>query len=248
MKSIKGILNMISGPVVTAQDIYANMYDLVRVGNEQLLGEIIQIKGENVIIQVYEDTSNLKPGDPVVNTGRSLSVELGPGLLSSIYDGVQRPLPVLIEQMGNFIKRGVYAPGLDRKKKWEFNAVVKQGDIVKQGDFIGEVEETDGIFHKIMLPIGINGKIKEINSGNYTVEEVIGSLEDGTELKLKTEWPIRKPRPYNKKLIPKLPLITGQRVFDVLFPLVKGGVAAIPGPFGAGKTVSQQQLAKWSDA
>ena len=247
-KDNKGILNRISGPVVTAQDIYANMYDLVRVGNERLMGEVIQIKGENVIIQVYEDTSNLKPGDPVINTGKSLSVEIGPGLLGSIYDGIQRPLPVLITQMGDFIKRGVDAPGLDRQKKWEFKASAKPGDYVKTCDFIGEVIESEGIIHKIMVPYGVEGKIQEINSGVYTVEQIIGKLDNGRELKLMSQWPIRLPRPYGKKLIPSLPLVTGQRVFDAMFPLTKGGVAAIPGPFGAGKTVSQQQLAKWSDA
>ena len=243
-----GILNRISGPVVVAQDIYANMYDLVRVGNEKLMGEVIQIRGENVVIQVYEDTSNLKPGDPVINTGKSLSVELGPGLLSSIYDGIQRPLPVLISAMGDFIKRGVDAPGLDRQRKWEFKAIAKKEDYVKTGDFIGEVVESEGILHKVMIPYGVEGKILEINSGSYTVEEVIGRLDNGRELKLMSQWPIRMPRPYSKKLIPSLPLVTGQRVFDAMFPLAKGGVAAIPGPFGAGKTVSQQQLAKWSDA
>ncbi len=247
-KSNQGKLRRISGPVVIAEDLSANMYDLVKVGKEQLLGEVIQLKEDSVVIQVYEDTSNIKPGDPVENTGRSLSVELGPGLLTSIYDGIQRPLPVLKEKMGDFITRGVSAPGLGREKKWDFKPLVKKGDSVKGGDFIGEVEESPGVMHKIMVPHGKEGQIKSIESGEFTVEEIIGELDNGTELKLMCEWPIRIPRPYTKKLISDTPLVTGQRVFDAFFPLAKGGVAAIPGPFGAGKTVSQQQLAKWSDA
>ena len=201
-----------------------------------------------MIIQVYEDTSGIKPGEPVINTGEPLKVELGPGMLGSIYDGIQRPLPVLIKQMGDFIKRGVDAPGLDYEKKWEFRATSKKGDEVLGGSIIGEVEETSGIIHKILIPPNQKGKISEIKSGKYTVNDVIGKLDSGFELKLKHNWPVRVPRPVSSKLKPEAPLITGQRVFDALFPLAKGGVAAIPGPFGAGKTVSQQQLAKWSDA
>jgi V/A-type H+-transporting ATPase subunit A len=212
------------------------------------MGEVIQIDGEKTIIQVYEDTSGIKPGDPVITTGEPLSVELGPGLLTSIYDGIQRPLPVLRKRMGNFITRGVYAPGLDPKKKWAFKAAAKKGQQVKGGDIIGEVEETEGIIHKIMVPPNVSGTIKELNAGDFTVEDVVGELDSGYQLKLSQHWPVRVSRPVTKKLPPTIPLVTGQRVFDILFPLAKGGVAAIPGPFGSGKTVSQQQLAKWSDA
>ncbi len=248
MAKDKGVLYRIAGPVVVAKGLSAKMFDLVRVGDEKLLGEVIQLDGEKTIIQVYEDTSGLKPGEPVIDTEQALSVELGPGLLTSIYDGIQRPLPVLQEQMGSFIQRGVDAPGLDRKKKWDFKATAKKGEEVKAGQVIGEVQETETITHKILVPPKISGKIKDIKSGKYTVEEVIGTLEDGTELKLMQRWPVRVPRPNEKKLAPSIPLTTGQRVFDVFFPLAKGGAAAIPGPFGAGKTVSQQQLAKWCDA
>ncbi|MBT4824869.1 V-type ATP synthase subunit A [Candidatus Woesearchaeota archaeon] len=244
----KGKLYRIAGPVVVAKGISAGMYDVVRVGNERLMGEVIQIDGEKTVIQVYEDTSGIRPGEPVENTGKSLSVELGPGMLTSIYDGIQRPLPVLVQKMGDFIKRGVDAPGLDYDKKWEFKASVKVGQKVNGGDFIGEVKETQGIIHKIMVPPKVSGKIKSIKSGKFTVNDVVGKLDNGHELKLKQIWPVRVPRPTQKKLAPTMPLLTGQRIFDVLFPLAKGGVAAIPGPFGAGKTVSQQQLAKWCDA
>ncbi|MEM4397541.1 MAG: V-type ATP synthase subunit A [Candidatus Woesearchaeota archaeon] len=246
----KGVLVRIAGPVVVAQGIDAKMYDLVRVGNEGLMGEVIQIDGLNTTIQVYEDTSGIKPGEPVVNTGKPLSVKLGPGLLTSIYDGIQRPLPVLSEKMGSFIQRGVDASGLDENKKWDFKPLVKKGDYVKPGSIIGEVQETETIKHKILVPPypEFEGKISEIKSGKFTVDEVIGKLENNAELKLSHYWPVRVPRKVNEKLAPKMPLLTGQRVFDSLFPLAKGGVAAIPGPFGAGKTVSQQQLAKWSDA
>ncbi len=244
----QGVLFRIAGPVVVAKGIKPRMYDVCRVGNEKLMGEVIQIEGDKVIIQVYEDTSGIKPGEPVINTGEPLKVELGPGMLGSIYDGIQRPLPVLIKQMGDFIKRGVDAPGLDYEKKWEFKATSKKGDEVLGGSIIGEVEETSGIIHKILIPPNQKGKISDIKSGKYIVNDVIGKLDNGFELKLKHNWPVRVPRPVSSKLKPEAPLITGQRVFDALFPLAKGGVAAIPGPFGAGKTVSQQQLAKWSDA
>ncbi|MBI2101800.1 V-type ATP synthase subunit A [Candidatus Woesearchaeota archaeon] len=244
----KGVLYRIAGPVVVAKGIKPRMYDVCRVGNEKLMGEVIQIEGEKTIIQVYEDTSGIKPGEPVVNTGEPLKVELGPGMLGSIYDGIQRPLPVLIKQMGDFIKRGVDAPGLDYAKKWDFRAVVKSGEQVAGGSIIGEIEENPGIMHKILVPPNQKGKIAEIKSGKFTVNDVIGKLDNGFELKLKHNWPVRAARPVSSKLKPEAPLITGQRIFDALFPLAKGGVAAIPGPFGAGKTVSQQQLAKWSDA
>lgn len=244
----KGVLYRIAGPVVVAKGIKPRMYDVCRVGNENLMGEVIQIEGGKTVIQVYEDTSGIKPGEPVINTGEPLKVELGPGLLGSIYDGIQRPLPVLIKQMGDFIRRGVDAPGLDQAKKWDFKATVKNGDAVSNGAIIGEVEENPGIIHKILVPPDQKGKIAEIKSGKFTVNDVIGKLDNGFELRLKQNWTVRVARPVFSKLKPEIPLITGQRIFDSLFPLAKGGVAAIPGPFGAGKTVSQQQLAKWSDA
>jgi V/A-type H+/Na+-transporting ATPase subunit A len=244
----QGVIYRIAGPVVVAKGIKPRMYDVCRIGNEKLMGEVIQITGDKVIIQVYEDTSGIKPGEPVVNTGEPLSVELGPGLLTSIYDGIQRPLPVLIKQMGDFIKRGVDAPGLDHAKKWGFKATAKKGDSVKGGSILGEVEETPGNKHKIMVPPNQEGNISELNSGKFTVDEIIGKLDNGFELRLKQNWPVRVPRPVTEKLKPEMPLITGQRILDSLFPIAKGGVAAIPGPFGSGKTVTQQQLAKWSDA
>ncbi len=244
----QGTIYRIAGPVVIAKGIKPRMYDVCRVGNEKLMGEVIQISGDKVIIQVYEDTSGIKPGEPVINTREPLKVELGPGLLTSIYDGIQRPLPVLIKQMGDFIKRGVDAPGLGQQKKWDFKAIVKKGDEVYGGSIIGEVEETPGIMHKILVPPGQKGKIIELNSGKFTVNDAIGKLDNGFELRLKHNWPVRVERPVKAKLIPEMPLITGQRIIDSLFPIAKGGVAAIPGPFGSGKTVSQQQLAKWSDA
>ena len=244
----KGALYRIAGPIVVATGLHARMYDVVRVGNEKLMGEVIQIEGEKIVIQVYEDTSGIRPGEPVINTGEPLKVELGPGLLTNIYDGIQRPLPVLIRQMGDFITRGVDAPGLDPGKKWKFTARVKKGQHVKGGAILGEVQETETMMHYVMLPPDKEGKVEDISSGSYTVEEVIGKLDNGHEMRLKQHWPVRRPRPVGRKLKPEAPLVTGQRVFDSLFPLAKGGVAAIPGPFGAGKTVSQQQLAKWSDA
>ncbi|MFH1275500.1 MAG: V-type ATP synthase subunit A [Candidatus Woesearchaeota archaeon] len=243
-----GVLYRIAGPVVVAKGINARMYDVVRVGNERLMGEVIKIDGDQTIIQVYEDTTGITPGEPVVNTEERLSVELGPGMLRSIYDGIQRPLPVLKDQMGDFILRGVDAPGLDHNKKWEFKAVVKKGQQVSEGMLIGEVEETEGFIHKIMVPPGMGGKVKEIKSGKFTVDESVCILESGEKIKMMQKWPVRIPRPAKKKLAPSIPLLTGQRIFDVLFPLAKGGSASIPGPFGAGKTVSQQQLAKWCDA
>ena len=246
---MNGKIYRVAGPVVTAINLKTKMYDVVKVGKEGLMGEVIKIVGDQSIIQVYEDTSGIKPGEPVINTNLPLSVELGPGLLQSIYDGIQRPLEVLKEEMGDFIKRGVSADGLDHKKKWDFIPCVNVGDSVNPGDIIGSVQETENINHKIMVPPNINGgKIKEIKKGQFTVIETIAKLDNGTELKLSQKWPVRTPRPVTKKLSPKTPLITGQRVLDTLFPVAKGGTAAIPGPFGSGKTVTQQQLAKWSDA
>jgi V/A-type H+-transporting ATPase subunit A len=244
----KSVLKRIAGPVVTAVNLDAHMYDVVKVGKEALMGEVIKIQGNNTIIQVYEDTSGIRPGEPVVNTGLSLSVELGPGLLTSIYDGIQRPLEVLVKKMGNFIERGVTAPGLSHDKKWTFKPVVKAGDKVEPGAILGEVQETN-IVHKVMLPPNVKaGVVKTIMSGDFTIDETICVLDDGREYPMLQRWPVRVPRPVREKKNPTIPLITGQRILDGLFPIAKGGTAAIPGPFGSGKTVTQQQLAKWSDA
>ncbi len=245
----KGTVYRVSGPVVTAQGIKPRMYDIVRVGDERLMGEVIQIEGEYSIIQVYEDTSGVKPGEPVENTGLPLVVELGPGLMTSIYDGIQRPLAVLQDQMGDFILRGVDVPGLDHDKKWDFTPTVSAGDTVEPGQVIGIVQETSSIEHKIMLPPDQKaGKVKSIKAGSYTVDDVIGKLDNGVELRLAHKWPVRLPRPYAEKQLPTIPLNTGMRILDGLFPIAKGGTAAIPGPFGSGKTVTQQSLAKYSDA
>ena len=244
----QGVLKRIAGPVVTAVNLDAHMYDVVKVGKEELMGEVIKIQGNDVIIQVYEDTSGIRPGEPVSNTGLSLAVELGPGLLTSIYDGIQRPLAVLVDKMGNFIERGVTAPGLSHEKKWTFKPLVKSGDKIEAGAILGEVQETN-IVHKVMLPPKEKpGVVKTIKSGDYTVDEIICILEDGREFPMIQRWPVRVPRPVKEKMNPTIPLITGQRILDGLFPIAKGGTAAIPGPFGSGKTVTQQQLAKWSDA
>ena len=244
----KGEIFRVSGPVVTAEGISPRMYDVVLVGHEKLMGEVIRLEGDKSTIQVYEDTSGIMPGEPVENTGESLSVELGPGLLRSIYDGIQRPLPVLRDSMGDYILRGVTAPGLDHTVKWDFKATAKAGDEVNGGDILGTVQETPTIVHKILVPPKVSGKIKSIKKGKYTVDEVIGTLEDGTELQLMHKWPVREPRPFSRKHPPDIPLVTGTRILDGLFPIAKGGTAAIPGGFGTGKTVTQQTLAKWSDA
>ena len=242
------VLKRIAGPVVTAVNLDAHMYDVVKVGKEALMGEVIKIQGDNTIIQVYEDTSGIRPGEPVENTGLSLAVELGPGLLTSIYDGIQRPLAVLVDKMGNFIERGVSAPGLSHEKKWTFKPLVKSGDKLEAGAILGEVQETN-IVHRVMLPPNAKpGIVKVIKSGDFTVDEIICVLEDGREYPMIQRWPVRVPRPVKEKMNPTIPLITGQRILDGLFPIAKGGTAAIPGPFGSGKTVTQQQLAKWSDA
>jgi V/A-type H+-transporting ATPase subunit A len=247
-KGQEGVLKRIAGPVVTAINIDAHMYDVVKVGNEELMGEVIKIQGDETIIQVYEDTSGIRPGEPVTNTGLSLAVELGPGLLTSIYDGIQRPLSVLVDKMGDFIQRGVSAPGLDHQKKWEFRPLVKEGDKVSPGTIIGEVQETN-IVHRILVPPKVQGGVvKSIKRGSFTVEEIVCTLDSGVELTMMQKWPVRVPRPVTEKMNPTIPLITGQRILDGLFPIAKGGTAAIPGPFGSGKTVTQQQLAKWSDA
>ncbi|MES2153701.1 MAG: V-type ATP synthase subunit A [bacterium] len=245
----KGTVYRVSGPVCTAIGIKPAMYDIVRVGTERLMGEVIQIEGEYSIIQVYEDTSGVKPGEPVENTGLPLVVELGPGLLTSIYDGIQRPLEVLQEQMGHFILRGVDVPGLDHKKKWEFKPTAKKGDKVVPGGALGTVQESKSILHKIMVPPNVEGGIvKEIKAGSFTIDEIICTLDNGAKVSMVHKWPVRMPRPFDEKQLPTIPLNTGMRILDGLFPIAKGGTAAIPGPFGSGKTVTQQSLAKYSDA
>ncbi len=244
---MKGEIYRISGPVVTIQGINTRMYDVVKVGHERLMGEVIGIEGDRSIVQVYEETAGIRPGEPVENTGMPLSVQLGPGLLESIYDGIQRPLPLLREKMGDFIERGVMADGLDQEKLWEFKSTAKAGDAVSGGDVIGTVQETINVEHRIMVPPNVSGTIDEIKDGKFKVADTICTLTDGTELQMMQKWPVRMPRPVTKKLTPNTPLITGQRILDGLFPVAKGGTAAIPGPFGSGKTVTQQQLAKWSD-
>lgn len=246
--SDKGQIYRISGPVVTATGIDARMYDMCRVGDEGLMGEVIELHGDKAVIQVYEDTSGIRPGEPVINTGDTLSVQLGPGLLKQIYDGIQRPLSTLEEKMGVFITRGVDADGLDMKKKWQFDATVKKGDEVTGGQAIGTVQETETILHKVMVPPGKGGTVESISSGEYNITETVCTLSDGSELAMMQRWPVRSPRPYVRKHAPDVPLVTGQRILDFLFPLAKGGTAGIPGPFGSGKTVAQQALAKWSDA
>ncbi len=247
-----GTIVKVSGPLVIAEDMRdANMFDVVRVSSHRLIGEIIEMHGDRASIQVYEETSGLGTGEPVESTGEPLSVELGPGLIGSIFDGIQRPLDDIMKICGNNLDRGVEVASLKRDKKWKFNACVNVGDEVETGDIIGTVQETDIVLHKIMVPYGIKGKIKSIQSGEYDVTETVCVIEiekgDKT-LTLMQKWPVRKGRPYAKKLSPDKPLITGQRVVDTMFPIAKGGVAAIPGPFGSGKTVTQHQLAKWAEA
>ncbi|MCJ7429339.1 MAG: V-type ATP synthase subunit A [Candidatus Nanohaloarchaeota archaeon QJJ-5] len=243
----EGEIYRVSGPVVVAEDLDAQMNDVVRVGEEGLLGEVIQIEQNKNYIQVYEDTTGIRPGEPVKNTGQPLSVELGPGMLGGIYDGLQRPLPDIEEKTGSFIERGVSVPGIDLEKEWDFEARVEEGEEVTEGDVIGVTEE-GGREHRILVPPGTSGTVETVREGEYTVEETVVELEDGTEISMKQEWPIREAREVSEKLKPEVPLVTGQRVLDGLFPMSKGGVAAIPGGFGTGKTVTQQQLAKWSDA
>ena len=246
--SNEGTIYRISGPVVTAIGMTASMYNVVRVGTEGLMGEVIELHGEKAIIQVYEDTSGMRPGEPVFNTGETLSVSLGPGLLTEIYDGIQRPLATLEEVMGVFITRGVDADGINMEKKWNFEATVSEGDRVESGSIIGTVQETDTIVHKIMVPPGTSGVVASIKSGEFNVTETVCKLDDGNEIQMLQKWPVRTPRPFRQKYAPDTPLVTGMRILDFLFPLAKGGAAGIPGPFGSGKTVTQQSLAKYSDA
>ncbi|HHF55998.1 MAG TPA: ATP synthase subunit A [Thermoplasmatales archaeon] len=250
---MKGKIVSVAGPVVKAKGMKgAKMYDLVKVGEEELVGEIIELKEDRATIQVYEDTTGLKPGEPVINTGMPLAVELGPGLLASIYDGIQRPLPKIMEKAGDFITRGIEVHALNRRKKWEFIPKVKEKEKVKAGDIIGVVKETPIVEHRILVPPEIEeGVVESVEEGKYKVEDtvaIIKTKEGRKEIKMMQKWPVRKQRPFKQKLPPSIPLITGQRVFDTFFPMAKGGTGAIPGGFGTGKTVSQHQLARWSDA
>ena len=249
----KGSIVKVSGPLVIARDMdHADMFDVVRVSESRLIGEIIEMHGDRASIQVYEETAGLGPGEPVESTGTPLSVELGPGLIGTIFDGIQRPLEKIRELYGSNITRGIEIESLEREKKWEFVPVVKRGDRVTAGDVIGTVQETVIVEHRIMVPYGLQGTIEEIFEGEFTVEDTVAvlKLENGktVDIKMMQKWPVRRGRPYKEKLPPEEPLVTGQRVIDTLFPLAKGGVAAVPGPFGSGKTVVQHQLAKWADA
>ena len=248
----KGKIKKVAGPLVIAEGMRdANMYDVVRVSNQRLIGEIIEMHGDQASVQVYEETSGLKPGEPVESTDMPLSVELGPGLITSIYDGIQRPLDDIMKIAGNNLKRGVEVPSLKRDKKWNFVPVLQAGDKVEPGDVFGTVQETIVVQQKIMIPYGVSGTIKEIKAGEFTVEQVVAVVETDKgekELTMMQKWPVRKERPYKEKLPLDMPLITGQRVVDTFFPIAKGGVAAVPGPFGSGKTVIHHQLAKWAEA
>lgn len=248
-----GVLTKIAGPLVVASGMRdANMFDVVRVGNARLIGEIIEMHGDRASIQVYEETSGIRTGEPVESTEEPLSVELGPGLIKGIYDGIQRPLDKIVEMTGNNLTRGIEVPALDRNSVWHFVPSVKAGDKVTGGDVLGTVQETDIVIHKILVPPTVSGTVSEISEGDYKITDSIAviTLDNGGEYKagLMQKWPVRKGRPYAKKISPDVPLVTGQRVVDALFPIAKGGVAAIPGPFGSGKTVTQHQLAKWAEA
>lgn len=242
----------ISGPLVVAEGMEeANIYDVVRVGEKRLIGEIIEMREDRASIQVYEETAGLAPGDPVITTGEPLSVELGPGLIEAMFDGIQRPLNAIKAKAGDFITRGVEVHSLDRDKKWHFTPVKKAGDTVEAGDVIGTVQETSIVEHKIMVPYGIKGTIETIEEGDFTIVDTVAKVKDGdklSDLMMMQKWPVRKGRPYGRKLNPAQPMITGQRVIDTFFPVTKGGTACVPGPFGSGKTVVQHQLAKWADA
>ena len=258
----QGKVFKISGPLVVASGMEdANMYDVVHVGKQGLIGEIIEMRGDRASIQVYEETAGIGPGVPVESTGAPLSVELGPGLIETMYDGIQRPLEEMVATVGPNITRGIKVPALSRTKKWEFEPIVKVGDYVEEGDIIGNVPETVLVDHKIMVPFGVKGTVEWIEGGEYLVTDTVCKVKltedfpaenlqagDVKELSLMQKWPVRKGRPYKEKLTPEMPLITGQRVIDTMFPIAKGGVAAVPGPFGSGKTVVQHQLAKWADA
>lgn len=248
----QGKIIRVAGPLVVASDcLGAKMYDMVKIGELGLIGEVIELREDLAFIQVYEDTTGIGPEEPVFLTEQPLSVELGPGLISSIYDGIQRPLDIIRSTEGDFVPRGIEVPPLDRKKKWEFVPLVKKGQDVKEGDFLGEVQETPLLKHKIMVPVGLSGKIAEVKKGKFPVEEAIAKIQTEKEIKevkMFQTWSIRRNREVHERLMPDEPLTTGQRVLDTLFPLAKGGTGCVPGPFGSGKTVVQHQLAKWSDA
>ena len=248
----KGTIKKVAGPLVIATGMRdANMFDVVHVSDQMLTGEIIEMHGDEASIQVYEETSGLGPGEPVVSTGVPMSVELGPGLITSIYDGIQRPLDAIMKVCGNNLKRGIHVDSLDREKKWNFVPTAEIGEEVSGGDVLGTVQETEVVEQKIMVPPDVKGKVKDLKSGEFTVTETIAVIETekgDREIQLMQRWPVRKSRPYTEKLRPDKPLITGQRVVDAFFPIAKGGTAAVPGPFGSGKTVIQHQLAKWAEA
>jgi len=252
-ENTKGFLLSINGPVVVASGLQGSkMYDMVKVGEDRLFGEVIELEHDNTIIQVYEETAGIKPGEPVESTFEPLSVELGPGLIGQIFDGTQRPLEVIREHAGDFITRGIEVPSLNREKKWDFEPKMQKGQKVQGGDVLGQVQESTTISHKVMVPPNVSGKVKSVEKGSFTIEETVAVIEneEGKEVPVTMlqRWPVRSPRPFKRKLVPAEPLVTGQRVIDTFFPIAKGGVACIPGPFGSGKTVVQHQLAKWSDA
>ncbi|WP_287152995.1 V-type ATP synthase subunit A [Candidatus Solincola tengchongensis] len=247
-----GVVVKVSGPLVVARDLpEPKMYDLVKVGKDRLMGEIIELRGNLASIQVYEETAGLGPGDEVISTGEPLSVELGPGLLTSIYDGVQRPLDVIRAKYGNYVTRGVEEPGLSRERRWAFTPAVKVGDEVGPGDILGTVPETKVIAHRVMVPVGVEGRVSEIKEGEFTVEDTVAVVETPkgeVPVSMMQRWPVRRPRPYAAKMTPHEPLVTGQRIVDTFFPISKGGTACVPGPFGSGKTVLQHAIAKWANA
>ena len=245
---MQGKIVKVSGPLIVAENMAdVKMYDVVKVGEKELIGEVIELRGDRASIQVYEETSGLGVGDKVVSTGAPLSVELAPGLIEGIFDGIQRPLKTIVENYGDRITRGLKVNILDREKKWHFVPVKKSGDEAVAGDILGTVQETPIVSHKILVPYGMSGKVSDISEGDYNITETIAKV-GGREVAMLTRWPVRKARPYKEKQTPDMPMVTGQRVIDTLFPIAKGGVAAVPGPFGSGKTVVQHQLAKWADA
>lgn len=245
---MQGRIVKVSGPLIVAENMAdVKMYDVVKVGEKELIGEVIELRGDKASVQVYEETSGLGVGDKVVSTGMPLSVELAPGLIEGIFDGIQRPLEKIVENYGDRITRGLKVNNLDREKKWRFVPEKKIGDEVIPGDVLGSVQETAIVSHKILVPFGVSGKVTDISEGDFTITETIAKVGD-KEVSMLTRWPVRKARPYKEKQTPDMPMVTGQRVIDTLFPIAKGGVAAVPGPFGSGKTVVQHQLAKWADA
>ena len=247
-----GIISKVSGPLIVAKNMKdVQMYDVVRVSEKKLIGEVIELRGDMASIQVYEETAGIGPGEPVYLTNQPLSVELAPGLIEGIFDGIQRPLNIIYGMAGDRIPLGIDVPKLDRKKVWDFKPLAKVGKRVVGGDFLGEVEETSAVMHKVMVPPMVSGELVWLHSGSATITDVIAKIKTETgiiEVKMLQTWPVRRGRPYQKKLAPEAPMVTGQRVIDTLFPIAIGGIAAIPGPFGSGKTVVQHQLAKWADA